>query len=132
VNASQPAPPTPSASHPGAVADNYAISQLDGITPQRCPCGWTRRAFATLQGAPASVHLVEIAEDSRVHYHRAMTEIYVVIEGEGWIELDGQRFLLAPMTAVMIKPGCRHRAVGRLKLLNIPIPAFDPADEWFD
>jgi hypothetical protein len=22
--------------------------------------------------------------------------------------------------------------VGRLRLLNIPIPAFDAADEWFD
>jgi hypothetical protein len=32
----------------------------------------------------------------------------------------------------MIKPGCRHRAVGDLRILNIPVPAFDPADEWFD
>jgi hypothetical protein len=32
----------------------------------------------------------------------------------------------------MIKPGCRHRAVGRFTILNIPIPAFDPADEHFD
>ena len=37
-----------------------------------------------------------------------------------------------PMTSVMIKPGCRHRAVGRLKILNIAIPKFDPHDEWFD
>jgi hypothetical protein len=32
----------------------------------------------------------------------------------------------------MIKPLCRHRAVGRLRVLNIPIPAFDETDEWFD
>jgi hypothetical protein len=32
----------------------------------------------------------------------------------------------------MIKPGCRHRAIGKLKILNIPIPAFDPDDEFFD
>ena len=27
---------------------------------------------------------------------------------------------------------CRHRAIGKLKIVNIPIPAFDEADEWFD
>jgi len=26
----------------------------------------------------------------------------------------------------------RHRAVGRLKIINVPVPAFDEADEWFD
>ena len=48
------------------------------------------------------------------------------------MELDGKLFPLKPMTAIFIKPGCRHRAVGNLKLVNISIPAFDPADEWFD
>jgi mannose-6-phosphate isomerase-like protein (cupin superfamily) len=61
-----------------------------------------------------------------------MTEIYYVLEGEGHLELDGDRIELRPGCAVMIKPGCRHRAVGRLKIINVPIPAFDPADEWFD
>ncbi len=26
----------------------------------------------------------------------------------------------------------RHRAVGRLRIVNICLPPFDPADEWFD
>ena len=37
-----------------------------------------------------------------------------------------------PMTSILIKPGCRHRAVGKMKIVNIPVPAFDPRDEWFD
>jgi hypothetical protein len=37
-----------------------------------------------------------------------------------------------PFTAVLIPPGCRHRALGKLKFLNLPVPAFDPRDEWFD
>jgi hypothetical protein len=48
------------------------------------------------------------------------------------MELDGDIVPLEPLTAVLIKPGCRHRAVGRLRIVNIPVPAFDPADEWFD
>ena len=49
----------------------------------------------------------------------------MVLEGEGFIELDGERVPAKPMTAVFIKPGCRHRAVGQMKIINIPIPAFD-------
>jgi len=78
------------------------------------------------------VHVVEIEQDSRVHYHRTMTEIYVVLEGEGEIELDGVRHPVKPLTAVYLPPGCRHRAIGRLKILNLPIPPFDPGDEFFD
>jgi hypothetical protein len=33
---------------------------------------------------------------------------------------------------VFIEPGCRHRAVGRIRTAIVPIPTFDPADEWFD
>jgi hypothetical protein len=41
-----------------------------------------------------------------------------------------RRFLNRP-TAILIRPGSRHRAVGRLKVVNMSIPAFAPADEWF-
>jgi len=111
---------------------NFDVSQLDELEPQRCPCGWARRAFADVPDAPASVHVVQIEEDARVHYHRKMTEYYVVLEGEGWLELDGERVPVKPMTAIMIRPGCRHRAVGQMKIINIPVPAFDTDDEWFD
>lgn len=118
--------------NPPDTTPRFALAQLDALPGVDCPCGVARRAFADLSATPASVHLTEIRAEARTHYHRQMTEIYVVLEGEGQIELDGQTFPLRPLTAVLIRPGCRHRAVGRLRILNIPIPAFDPADEWFD
>ncbi len=111
---------------------NYLIAQLDQVPLVKCPCGFARRAFGGSGANAASLHLVEIQADSRTHYHKKMTELYLVLEGEGQMELDGQLFPLKPMTAIYIKPGCRHRAIGRLKILNLPVPAFDPADEWFD
>jgi mannose-6-phosphate isomerase-like protein (cupin superfamily) len=111
---------------------NYHVAQLDRIPPQPCPCGQARRAFAGESGAVASVHLVDISVEARAHYHKRMTEIYLVLEGEGHVELDGELIPVKPLTAIYIKPGCRHRAVGSLKIINIPVPAFDPADEWFD
>ena len=111
---------------------NYLIEKLDEIEPTPCSCGLAKRAFASEPGAVASLHEVEIKQDSEVHYHKRMTEIYLVLEGEGHLELDGELVPVRPMTTVYIKPGCRHRAVGRLKIINIPVPAFDPEDEWFD
>lgn len=106
--------------------------QLDQLPGIACPCGTTRRGFTAPDNDLATVHLVDISSDARVHYHKRLTEIYVVLEGQGYLELDGEQVPLRPLTAVMILPGCRHRAVGKLKLLNIAIPAFDPDDEWFD
>jgi quercetin dioxygenase-like cupin family protein len=56
----------------------------------------------------------------------------VILEGEGWLELDGERIPVKPLSAITIRPGCRHRAVGKMKVLNFVVPAFDPEDEWFD
>jgi mannose-6-phosphate isomerase-like protein (cupin superfamily) len=111
---------------------NYMIAQLDALPSVRCPCGLARRAFAGTAENAASVHLVDIQTDARAHYHKRMTEIYVVLEGAGHLELDGQLVPVKPMTAIYIRPGCRHRAIGQLRILNIPMPAFDEADEWFD
>ncbi len=110
----------------------YRFAQLDEIPPVRCPCGDARRAFGDEAEGVATMHLVEILKDARPHYHKRMHEIYLVLEGEGYLELDGERVPVRPMSSVLIKPGCRHRAVGDLKIINVPIPAFDPEDEWFD
>jgi mannose-6-phosphate isomerase-like protein (cupin superfamily) len=110
---------------------NFQIAHFADLSATPCPCGFARRAFAE-PGNAASVHIVEIKADACAHYHKKMTEIYVVLEGTGQIELDGQLYPVKPMTAIYIRPRCRHRAVGRLKILNIPVPAFDPSDEWFD
>jgi mannose-6-phosphate isomerase-like protein (cupin superfamily) len=111
---------------------NYLICQLDEAPPQPCPCGVARRAFAEPGQNVASIHLVQIHRDSRTHYHKKMTEIYLILEGQGRMELDGEIVPVKPLTAVYIKPGCRHRALGQLRILNIPVPAFDENDEWFD
>ena len=111
---------------------NFEIADFDQIDGVPCPCGIARRAFANPETSVASVHKVEISREAVAHYHKKMTEIYVVLSGAGEIELDGQRYPIRPMHTIQIKPGCRHRAIGELTILNIAVPAFDPGDEWFD
>ncbi len=110
----------------------YQLAQLDVLPAVQCPCGSTRRAFVGPDNPVATMHLVDISCDSRVHYHKKLTELYLILEGEGHMELDGELIPVRPLTSILIKPGCRHRAVGKLRIVNIPVPAFDPADEWFD
>ncbi|HEY8341186.1 MAG TPA: cupin domain-containing protein [Egibacteraceae bacterium] len=110
----------------------YLVEQLDELAPQPCPCGTTRRGFVRDDNDVATVHLLDATLDTRAHYHKRLTEITVVLEGEGHLEVDGQPVPVRPYTAVLVRPGVRHRPVGRLRALTIPIPAFDPDDEWFD
>jgi quercetin dioxygenase-like cupin family protein len=111
---------------------NYILAHFDDIEAVRCPCGSAKRAFALPENSTATVHVVDIRRDSQVHYHKEHTEICVVLEGEGYLEFDGDRIPVRPFSTALIKPLCRHRAIGNLRIVNICIPPFDPADEWFD
>ncbi|MBA2529297.1 MAG: cupin domain-containing protein [Euzebyales bacterium] len=108
------------------------VVQLDELAPTDCSCGTTRRGFADREHTPATVHLLEVTEEARTHYHQRLTELYIVLEGEGHLEVDGDPVPLRPMTTVLVEPGVRHRAVGKLRVLNVVLPRFDPHDEWFD
>lgn len=126
--------PPATAAAPATTKKLFAITQLDEVPAVKCPCGFSRRAFATPDNPVATIHLVDIQTDAQTHYHKKLTEIYLIleVEGEGFMELDGELYPVKPLTSILIKPGCRHRAVGKMKIVNIPVPAFDPHDEWFD
>lgn len=110
----------------------FQIVRPADLPAAACPCGETRRAFVDDPDGAASLHEVDISADARTHYHKRLTELYYILEGAGEMELDGERHPVRPGDAVLIKPLCRHRAIGKLKVLVVPVPAFDPEDEWFD
>ena len=104
---------------------------LGDLPPIACPCGTARRAFTESDPeSPVSVHLVETGPEAELHWHKEHTEIYVILEGQGELELDGERIPVKPLDAILIRPGCRHRSCASFKLLNISSPAFDAADKW--
>lgn len=127
---SLPDRPVPPAEETGGA--RWRAVRLEDLPGVPCPCGTSRRAFAADPEGRASVHLVDISEDSQLHHHERLTEVYYVLEGEGRLEVDGEEVPLAPGVCVLIRPGCRHRARGRLRLLNFVTPVFDPADEWIE
>jgi len=109
----------------------YLVRQIpDDVQPVPCPCGESIRAITGKDTDLASIHVVTISKDSKVHYHRNITEFYYVLEGEGELLLNDNIIKLKPGTLVMIKPLTRHRARGNLRILNIVIPPFDESDEF--
>ncbi len=107
------------------------FAELPGVP---CPCGTSRRALADTQDFPGTIHQVDISNDARVHYHKRLTETYYILScgPDAQLQLDQERIALRPGMCIVIRPGVRHRAIGRMQVLNIVVPKFDPDDEWFD
>ena len=110
----------------------YCSVEFSEITPVPCPCGMTRRAYIAESDGKTSFHVVEIKKEARRHYHKNHQEVYYILEGNGFIEADGESIPVKPGSSVLIRELCRHRAIGDLKIVNVSIPAFDAKDEWFD
>lgn len=112
----------------------YEILDYPELPALPCPCGTARRGLLELESVPYSLHVTEISLDARAHYHKRLTETYFVLDCQegAAIELDGQVLPLKPHRAVVIHPGTRHRALGRMHVLIVASPKFDSCDEWFD
>ncbi len=78
--------------------------------------------------------MTEISVDARLHYHKRLTETYYFLEcgADAKIQLDEEAIDVHPGMCILIRPGTRHRAIGKMKVLIVVLPKFDPADEWFD
>ncbi len=115
-----------------AKAATYAVADFDSIPPVPCPCGFSRRAFLDVPGAPLSLHRVEISTGARTHFHKRLTEVYYILacDADAKMELDGELVPVRPGMSILIPPYTRHRAVGRMQVLVVASPRFDPADEW--
>ena len=107
----------------------YLVRKLADIAPVPCPCGQARRIITGADNDLLSVHRVAIDGKAQVHYHKELTEYYVILEGSGEIILDGERLPVGPDDVIMIPPGTHHALDGEFEIINIVCPPFDPADE---
>jgi mannose-6-phosphate isomerase-like protein (cupin superfamily) len=107
------------------------FAQLPAVA---CPCGSARRAWTDAADFPVTIHVTEISAVAQLHYHRRLTEAYYILECDenAQMQLDDQFVALQPGICILIRPGTRHRAIGRMRVLIVVSPKFDPADEWFD
>lgn len=111
----------------------YLVRRTADAPTVPCPCGDSTRVLTAADGAPLSLHVTSIRDAVR-HYHRDTTEVYYILSGRGKMELNDEWVELEPGTVLWIEPGTRHRLLSEtgVKTIVVALPAFNPADEFFD
>jgi mannose-6-phosphate isomerase-like protein (cupin superfamily) len=117
------------------------IRSLAAATPFTTRDGSTIRSLLDLSTAP--VRNQSLAEATlpagfatQRHHHKDSEEIYYVVEGEGELELDGERAAVGPGDAVLIPPGAWHEIraseAGPLRFLCCCAPPYRHEDTYFE
>lgn len=112
----------------------FEIVDFNSLPGVPCPCGVAHRALEDSENFPGTIHRTEISSDAKLHYHKRLTETYYVLQcdRDAQMQLDDEIIDIKPGVCMVIPPGVRHRAIGRMTVLIIVLPKFDPEDEWFD
>ena len=113
------------------IESHKILVRHEGHTPrERSECGWRDRLISREDVAlePAAwAHAVDI-DGAKPHFHKVATELYYVLEGRGFVTLDGVEHEVWKGSLIHIPPGVVHSAVGRMRILVIGIPDIGEAD----
>jgi len=69
------------------------------------------------------------------HYHRVSEEIYLIVEGSGTLEVDGETTEVRPGDAILIPPGAWHELVAGAdgtRLVCCCVPPYTHDDTYFE
>src|SRR4051794_31221272 len=113
--------------------NGYLVRTLEDAPTVPCPCGQSTRPLTRADTPVCNFHVTFITDSVR-HYHKACTEVYYILEGEGKMELNDAVIDVRPGVVVYIEPHTRHRlwSARGVKTVVFGVPALDPADEHFD
>ncbi len=109
---------------------SYLVRHMDEVSPVPCPCGQAARIITGADNDLVSIHRVRIEGEAKEHYHKKLTEYYVVLSGSGEMELDGRRVPVEPGHVIMISPNTRHALRGHFEIINMVCPPFEEGDEY--
>src|SRR5262249_25520974 len=118
---------------PQTAAGGYLVRRLQEAPTVPCPCGQSTRPLTRARPPACNLHGPFITDSVR-HFPRECTEVYLVLEGQGQMELNGDVVDVAPGTVVYIEPLTRHRlwSKGGVRTVVFGVPALRPDDEHFD
>ena len=79
---------------------------------------------------------LEPGQETQRHYHARSEELYVLLDGEGELEVDGDRARVRPGDAILIPPGAWHQihasSDGALRFLCCCAPPYRHEDTYFE
>jgi mannose-6-phosphate isomerase-like protein (cupin superfamily) len=110
----------------------YLVRRLHEAPTVPCPCGESTRPLTHADTPACNLHVTFI-QDSVKHYHKACTEVYYILEGEGKMELNDDVIDIAPGTIVYIEPFTPHRLYSAegVRTIVFGVPALNAEDEFF-
>jgi mannose-6-phosphate isomerase-like protein (cupin superfamily) len=116
------------------------IRSRDDATPFTTADGSTIRVLLDAESGTRNQSLAEAwlepGQATQRHYHARSEELYVLLDGEGELEVDGERSRVGPGQAILIPPGARHQITasddGPLRFLCCCAPPYSHDDTFFD
>jgi mannose-6-phosphate isomerase-like protein (cupin superfamily) len=117
------------------------IRNLDKAEPFTTKDGSTIRSLLDRDTAPVQNQSLAEAtlgpgQATERHYHRASEELYYVVEGQGEMEVDGERAQVRAGDAILIPPGAWHQLrasdAGQVRILCCCAPPYSHDDTYFD
>lgn len=96
--------------------------------------GSTIREYVHSERQSLAEASLEPGRATQRHYHARSEEIYLILEGRGELEVDGDRRVVAAGDAILIPPGAWHelRAGGEgVRLLCCCVPPYTDDDTFF-
>lgn len=116
------------------------VRSRDDATPFTTADGSTIRVLLDGETGTRNQSLAEAwlepGQSTQRHYHARSEELYVLLDGEGEMEVDGDRSRVGPGQAILIPPGARHQITaseaGPLRFLCCCAPPYAHEDTYFD
>lgn len=107
----------------------------DDLEPFTTKDGSTIREYLHTHAQSLAEATLAPAQGTQRHYHRLAEEIYLIVEGGGRMEVDGEVAEVTAGDAILISPGAWHELVagpGGTRLLCCCVPAYSDADTYFE
>lgn len=114
------------------------VQNLSSQKPFVTKDGSSIRSILDLTNAPVSQQslaeaVLPAGGATERHYHRLSEEIYFILEGEGSMEIDGERRDVGPGDGILIPAGAWHQITARaaLSFLCCCAPPYSHEDTFF-
>lgn len=110
------------------------IASRGTLTPFTTKDGSTIREYLHTAAQSLAEATLEPGRGTRRHYHRVAEEIYLIVEGDGAMEVDGDTAQVAAGDAILIPPGSWHELIAGadgVRLLCCCVPPYRDGDTFF-
>ena len=110
------------------------VARHDQLEPFTTKDGSTIREYLHTPVQSLAEATLAPGQATERHYHRVSEEIYLLLEGVGSLEMDGETREVGPGDAILIPPGAWHELTAGqdgARFLCMCVPPYSHEDTYF-